>query len=57
MGMKIYLILGIIFETFVIRGYIEEKVQYTKAEILVGAIIDIIIWPIVLLANVISWSR
>jgi len=57
MAWKLYLIVGIIFEAFTIRGYIEQKVPYTKAEILIGGIIDIVTWPIVLLVNIIDWSR
>lgn len=57
MGMKIYSIAGIIIEAFIIRTYMKEKVRYTKAELLVGAAVDIIAWPIVLIGNVIRWSR
>lgn len=57
MALKLYLIVGIIFATYVIKGYIENEVPYTKAEILIGGILDILTWPIVLLVNIIDWSR
>lgn len=52
---KSYLIAGVIFETFVIKGYVEDKVPYTKAQIIIGGIIDVVLWPIVLLENFIDW--
>lgn len=55
--MKIYFIMGVIHEVFVLKTYWEEKVPYTKAEILFGAAIDIIAWPIVLIVNIIGRSR
>lgn len=57
MAVKIYLIAGILFEAFVLWDYFRCKVPYTKAEIVFGAIIDIVAWPIVLLANIIDWGR
>lgn len=57
MALKLYLIVGIIFAAYVIKGYIENEVPYTKAEILIGGILDILTWPIVLLVNLIDWGR
>ena len=54
MGMKIYLIAGLITEAFILRTYWKEKVPYTKDELLIGAAVDIIAWPIVLIANIVS---
>lgn len=54
---KLYLIAGIIFEAFVIGAYIKDKPAYRKIDYLVGGIIDIVAWPIVLLDNIIEWSR
>lgn len=57
MGIIIYLVAGVIFECFVIWSYFTEKAPYTKTEIVVGGIIDIVLWPIVLLKNIIEWGR
>lgn len=54
---KLYLIAGIVFEAFVIRAYIKNKPGYRKIDYLIGGIIDIVVWPIVLLENIIEWSR
>lgn len=55
---KIYLIVGTIFEFFILRNYLRDKVPYTKTEIIVGDIIDIIAWPVVLLVNIVMrWRR
>lgn len=54
---KLYLIAGIVFEVFVIGAYIKDKPQYRKIDYLVGGVIDIVAWPIVLLENIIRWSR
>jgi len=48
---------GVIFETFVIRAYIKDKVPYRKVDFVIGGIIDIVAWPVVLLQNIIEWSR
>lgn len=53
MAWKIYLIAGIIVEAFIIKGYAEDEVPYTKAELFFGGIIDILTWPIVLLVHII----
>lgn len=37
MALKLYLIAGIIVEAFIIKGYAENKVPYTKAEIFLVA--------------------
>lgn len=52
MTAKIYLICGIIFEAFILNSYWKNKVPYTKAEIFIGGIIDILAWPIVLINNI-----
>ena len=57
MALKLYLIAGIIVEAFFIKGYAENKVPYTKAEIFFGGIIDIVTWPVVLLAHIIINGR
>ena len=55
---KIYLIIGTIFEAFVLANYFKDEVSYTKTEIIVGDIIDIIAWPVVLLVNIVMrWRR
>ena len=54
---KLYFATGVLFEAFVMRGYIKEKVPYALAEIITGGIIDIVAWPVVLLVNIIEWSR
>lgn len=54
---KLYFAIGVIFEVFVMRGYIKEKVPYALTEIITGGIIDIVAWPVVLIANIIEWSR
>ena len=51
MAWKIYLIAGIIVEAFILKGYAEDEVPYTKAELFFGGIIDILTWPIVLLVH------
>lgn len=51
---KIYLICGIVFEFFILKSYFENNDPYTIAEILIGAVIDIIAWPIILLENIIE---
>lgn len=53
MAWKIYLIAGIIVEAFILKGYAEDEVPYTKAELFFGGIIDILTWPIVLLVHII----
>ncbi len=53
MAWKLYLIAGIIVEAFIIKGYVENEVPYTKAELFFGGIIDILTWPIVLLVHII----
>lgn len=53
MAWKIYLIAGIIVEAFILKGYAEDEVPYTKAELFFGGIIDILTWPIVLLLHII----
>lgn len=57
MAKKIYLIIGTIFEVFILVNYLRDKVPYTKTEIIVGGIIDIIAWPVVLLDNIMGWRR
>ena len=57
MALKLYLIAGIIVEAFIIKGNAENKVPYTKAEIFFGGIIDIVTWPVVLLAHIIINGR
>lgn len=57
MALKLYLIAGIIVEAFIIKGYAENKVPYPKAEIFFGGIIDIVTWPVVLLAHIIINGR
>lgn len=57
MALKLYLTAGIIFEVFVIGAYIKDKVPYRKIDFLIGGVIDIIAWPIVLLENIVRWSR
>lgn len=57
MVIKIYLIAGVIFEAFVIKDYVKDKVPYTKAQIIIGGIIDVVLWPIILLENFIDWRR
>ena len=42
---------------YLIKGYAENKVPYTKAEIFFGGIIDIVTWPVVLLAHIIINGR
>lgn len=49
---KIYLIFGIVFEAFILNSYWKNKVPYTKVEIFIGGIIDILAWPIVLIDNI-----
>lgn len=53
----LYLIAGIIIEAFVIRDYAKDEVPYTKAQMVIGGILDIITWPIVILVNIILWNR
>lgn len=36
---KLYLIVGIVFEAFVIGAYIKDKPQYRKIDYLVGGVI------------------
>lgn len=57
MAKKIYLIIGTIFEAFIMANYLRDKVPYTKTEIIVGGIIDIIAWPVVLLDNIMGRRR
>ena len=57
MALKLYLIVGIIVEAFIIKGYAENKVPYTKAEIFFGGIIDSVTWPVVLLVHIIINGR
>lgn len=49
----IYWIIGILFEIHVLRSYKKAGASFTDAELLIGAVIDIIIWPIVLLTSTI----
>ncbi len=39
MGKIIYLIVGIVLESFIIRTYIEEEVPYSKLHIAIAAVI------------------
>lgn len=49
----IYWIIGVLFEIRVLKSYKKMGDSFTNSEILIGAIIDIIIWPIVLLTSAI----
>lgn len=49
----IYWIIGVLFEIQVLKSYKKMGDSFTNAEILIGAVIDIIIWPIVLLTSTI----
>lgn len=44
-----YLLIGFLFEGLIIIGYLKNKVPFTKAEVIIGGIIDILLWPIVIL--------
>lgn len=54
---NIYLTVGVIFEAFILRQYKKDKVPYTRLQIIIGGIIDIIAWPVVLLGNIMEWRR
>ena len=49
----IYWIIGVLFEIRALKSYKKMGDSFTNSEILIGAIIDIIIWPIVLLTSAI----
>ncbi|MEY8573699.1 hypothetical protein AALD01_04710 [Oscillospiraceae bacterium 21-37] len=44
-----YLLIGFLFEGLIVIGYLKNKVQFTKAEMIIGGIIDILLWPFVIL--------
>lgn len=44
-----YLLIGFPFEGLIVIGYLKNKVQFTKAEMIIGGIIDILLWPFVIL--------
>ncbi len=56
-GMNIYLIAGIMFEALVQWVYVKENIQCNKVELWIGAAIDVIAWPIVIIVNCIRLSR
>ena len=41
--------IGFLFEGLIVIGYLKNKVQFTKAEMIIGGIIDILLWPFVIL--------
>lgn len=57
MVMYIYLMIGCIFEAIILLGHILEEVKFGTAyawyELLIGAIIDIIVWPIIIILSII----
>ena len=57
MFLGLYLFIGIIFAAFVVRGYIDTDYEVTKRQLILGAILDVITWPIVIVVNVIDWNR
>lgn len=44
-----YLTIGFLFEGLIVIGYLKNKVPFTKTEMIIGGIIDILLWPIVIL--------
>lgn len=54
MGIGVYLIIGLIIEIVIMKQDAEAGAPYTMGEVLVGAIIDIVAWPIVLLVNILG---
>lgn len=53
MDMSIYLTIGFICEAIVLWGYIRDEDQYTWYELLIGAVVDIIAWPIIIILSII----
>ena len=44
-----YLLIGFLFEGLIVIGYLKNKVQFTKAEMIIGGITDFFLWPFVIL--------